>query len=553
MAGAGVQAHADVAVIGAGFGGLYAHWKLRQQGLSLIGFEAASGVGGTWWWNRYPGARCDVESLEYCYSFSPELLDEWRWSERFATQPEILRYIEHVAERFDLTRDIRFDTRVAAMTFDDQADRWLLETEAGERFSARFVVTAVGCLSAHNMPDIPGIDSFAGRWVRTSAWPHEGVDLRGKRVGIIGTGSTGIQAIPEIAQHAAQLTVFQRTPNFSVPAGNGPIDPEHEAEVRADYPAWCRQIRDTRAGFHLTPKADLMPPTWSPDGSILAASEAEREAVLETMWQRGGLGFTGPYADVLVDMEANRVAADFVHRKIHEIVKDAGVAEKLCPKDHPYGTKRPCIDTDYFATYNRPNVALVDIREDPIVCMTPAGLKTEKAEYPLDLLIFATGFDGVTGPLLRLGVTGSGGKRLAGEWADGPRTYLGLMVSGFPNLFTVTGPASPSVLTNMVSAIEQHVDWIAACIAHIDASGCTRIDADPAAEEAWNAEADALAEKSLYRVANSWYMGANIPGKPRRMLAYLGGLDTYTRRCDEVARDGYRGFKLHRAVAEAKA
>ncbi|MGE3691564.1 MAG: flavin-containing monooxygenase [Novosphingobium sp.] len=534
----------DVAIIGAGFAGLYAHWKLRQQGLSLIGFEAASGVGGTWWWNRYPGARCDVESLEYCYGFSPELLEEWQWSERYATQPEILSYAEHVAARFDLTRDIRFNTRIAAMRFDDAGNFWELETEAGERFQAQFVVTAVGCLSVPNKPGIAGFDSFAGEVYFTAAWPHEGVDLSGKRVGVIGTGSSGIQSIPLIAEQAAQLTVFQRTPNFSVPAHNGPIDPAHEAEVRADYPGWCRKIRNSYAGFGLMPPIERMPATWSPGRSVLEASEEEREAAFEASWAKGGLGFAAPYVDVSKDLKANAIAADFIHRKIRSIVKDPVVADKLCPMTYPYGTKRPCVDTGYYATFNRDNVTLVDISQAPIAGIMPHGLRTTEAEYPFDVLVFATGFDGVTGPLLRLNITGLGGRRLADEWADGPRTYLGLMVSGFPNLFTVTGPSSPSVLTNMITAIEQHVDWIATCIAHLRASGCDRIDADREAEEAWNAEANALADQSFYGLANSWYMGANIPGKPRRMLAYLGGLDTYAARCEDVARDGYRGFIL---------
>ncbi len=534
----------DVAVIGAGFGGLYAHWKLRQQGLKLIGFEAASGVGGTWWWNRYPGARCDVESLEYCYGFSPELLEEWQWSERYATQPEILRYAEHVAERFDLTRDIRFNTRIAAMRFDEAANCWELETEGGECFRVQFVVTAVGCLSAPNKPDIAGFDSFGGDVHFTAAWPHDGVDLTGKRVGVIGTGSSGIQSIPVIAEHAAELTVFQRTPNFSVPAHNGPIDPAHEAEVRADYPGWCRKIRNSYAGFGLMAPIDQMPATWSLGRSVLEASEEEREAAFEVSWARGGLGFSSPYVDISKNLKANAIAADFIHRKICSIVTDPQVADKLCPTTYPYGTKRPCVDTDYYATFNRGNVSLVDISETPIVAITPGGLRTTEADYPLDVLVFATGFDGVTGPVLRLNITGLGGMRLVDEWTNGPRTYLGLMVSGFPNLFTVTGPASPSVLTNMITAIEQHVDWIADCIAHARKRGCNRIDADRAAEEAWNAEVNAMAEHTLYPLANSWYMGANIPGKPRRMLAYLGGLDTYAQRCEDIARDNYRGFNL---------
>lgn len=539
----------DAVIIGAGFAGLYAHHRLRRLGIRIRGFEAAPDVGGTWFWNGYPGARCDVESLDYAYSFSPELLDDWIWSERFATQPEILRYINHVTDRFDLRRDIDFDTTVVSGSFDEAANRWSLETSAGQRISTRFVVTAVGCLSARILPDFPGLEEFRGRLVQTSAWPREGVDLKGKRVGVVGTGSSGIQAIPRIAEQAAHLTVFQRTPNFSLPAKNGPIDPQLEESARADYPDYCQRNKATPAGYQVHLPAE-MPAGWLPGRSALAASDAEREAVLETLWSFGGTGFTSAYTDFTTDIDANHIAADFVHRKIRQIVKDPAVAEKLCPTDHPFATKRLCLDTDYYATFNRPNVTLVDIRATPIERVTPTGLRTSEQEYPLDLLVFATGFDAVTGPLLRLNLTGAGGARLEEEWAQGPRSYFGLMIARFPNLFTVTGPGSPSVLTNMMPSVEQHVDWIAECLEHLHEQGLDGIEADPEAQEGWAAEVQAAASHSLFLKAKSWYMGANVEGKPRTILPYMGGFSNYADRCADVARAGYRGFRLSRQNAE---
>ncbi len=540
----------DAVIVGAGLGGLYAHYKLRQLGLSLRGFETAPEVGGTWWWNGYPGARCDVESLEYCYSFSDDLLEQWQWSERFATQPEILRYANHVADRFDLRRDIEFDTAIVSGAFDEASNCWTLETSNGERVTTRFLITAVGCLSARILPDVPGLEDYEGRWVQTSNWPKQGVDLAGKRVAVIGTGSSGIQAIPEIARQAAHLTVFQRTPNFSLPAKNGPVDPGHEAKIRADYPAYSRGLKQTPAGFQVHFPED-MPTGWEPGHSILTADPAEREAVLEAAWKRGGVGFTGGYTDVTRDIDANAVAVDFVHRKIRQIVKDPVVAEKLCPTDHPFATKRLCLDSDYYATYNRENVELVDIRATPIERITPAGIRTSEQEYPCDVLVFATGFDAVTGPLTRLNLTGRGGARLDELWAGGPRTYLGLMIAGFPNLFTVTGPGSPSVFTNMIPTIEQHVDWIADCLGHLTGRGIERIEAEVEAQDSWGAEVNEAAAQTLYPRANSWYMGANIEGKPRMILAYMGGLNTYGERCTQIAREGYPGFRLSGANVTA--
>jgi cyclohexanone monooxygenase len=525
----------DVIVVGAGLGGLYAHHKLRKLGFSVQGFEAGTAVGGTWYWNRYPGARCDVESLDYTYSFDPDLLHEWAWSERYATQPEILRYIDHVADRFDLRRDVVFGARVIAATFDEAANAWTVETDRGHRVTAKFLLTTVGCLSTPKAPDFPGLEDFAGRWVQTSAWPHQPVEIAGQRVAVIGTGSSGIQTIPVLAEHAARLTVFQRTPNFSLPAKNGPIDPAYEAKIRADYVEHCRRNFTTKAGVQ---------PKVSTGKSALEVSDAERSAAYETAWNRGGGGLTGMFKDVMTDIAANDTAAEFVRGKIREIVKDPVTAERLSPRDHPFATKRICLDSDYFATFNRPSVELVDIRATPIERITRDGVKTSEKEYPVDLLVFATGFDAVTGPLLAMNIQGVGGVKLAEVWDQGPRTFLGLTIAGFPNLFTVNGPGSPSVLANMIPTIEQHVDWIAGCMAHMRASGLDRIDADPQAQDDWAVEVRKAADGTLYPRAKSWYLGDNVDNKPRVFLAYVGGFADYIARCEEIAAAGYRGFRL---------
>ena len=449
----------DVVVIGAGFAGLYAHYKLRELGLKAFGFEAAAEIGGTWYWNRYPGARCDVESLDYSYSFSPDVLDEWQWSERFATQPEILQYVNFVADKYDLRRDYAFETKVIAADFDEAANQWVVRTDRGDEVRCRYLLSAVGGLSLPKAPEIDGLDDFEGRWVQTGCWPHEPVDVTGKRVAVIGTGSSGIQCIPLLAEQAAQLTVFQRTPNFSVPAHNGQIDPAYEAEVRADYVAHHKRNRFTKGG---------VPQRINTGVSAMSVSEEERQAKFEQAWGFGTFALQSVFNDTSSNPESNAAAAAFVHDKICGIVKDPEVAEKLLPKTFPFGTKRLCLDTGYYATFNRDNVSLVDIRETPIERITKAGIKTTDAEYPFDLIVFATGFDAVTGPLFALNLTGVGGVTLKEAWKDGPQSYLGLMVSGFPNLFTVNGPSSPSALTNMLQAIEHHVDWIVDCIAFAD-------------------------------------------------------------------------------------
>ncbi len=526
----------DALIVGAGFAGLYQLHVLRDKlGLNVRVLEAADGVGGTWYWNRYPGARCDSESFYYSYSFSSELEQEWEWTERYPAQPEILRYLEHVADRFDLKRDIQLGTRVTAARFDGARNRWLVKTDTGERFDAGFLITAVGCLSTANMPRIAGAESFTGEIYHTGLWPHGGVDFTGKRVGQIGTGSTGIQAIPVIADTAEHLTVFQRTPNYSVPARNAPLSAEERRAVKADYAAIRAKSRST-PGAH--------PWDNAPD-SALDSDEAARFARYEAAWQKGGLRFRSTFSDVLTSPEANQTAADFIRAKIGQIVHDPAIAEKLTPRDHPFAAKRPPIDSGYFETFNRDNVTLVDLRATPIDSIVPAGVRTsDGTTYDLDILIFATGFDAMTGPLLALGIEGEHGT-LKDAWEAGPVSYLGLQIPGFPNLFTITGPGSPSVLTNMPTAIEQHADWIGACIGHMHDVGATRIETGPAETESWRTEVTRAAEATLLPMASSsWYLGANIPGKPRVFMPYAGGLAHYAAICREVAEEGYRGFTL---------
>ncbi|MGQ0804510.1 MAG: flavin-containing monooxygenase, partial [Actinomycetota bacterium] len=496
----------------------------------------------TWWWNRYPGARCDVESMDYCYSFSPELEQEWAWTERYASQPEILRYADHVADRFDLRRDIQFETRVTAATWDEATQRWHVDTDRGDRVSARFCIMATGCLSAAKEPEVDGIDTFRGQTFHTGRWPHEEVDFTSLRVGVIGTGSSGIQSIPQIAEQAAHLTVFQRTPNFSMPAKNGPLDPESVEARKARYREHRQAMRESRAGV-------VVP---MPEHAALELDDDARQVRYEAAWETGTLyGMVAAFNDLLIDRDANETAAEFVRARIHDIVDDPDVAERLSPRNHPFGTKRPCLDSGYYATYNRDNVTLVDVRSNPIVEITPTGVRTTTDEYALDAIVFATGFDAMTGPLLGPDITGVGGVALRDKWAAGPRTYLGIATAGFPNLFTITGPGSPSVLVNMAVAIEQHVDWVADCIAYLRERGLASIDATVDAEDGWVDHVNDVASRTLFPVANSWYMGANVPGKPRVFMPYIGGLPLYTETCNDVAANDYRGFTLTPATAPA--
>jgi cyclohexanone monooxygenase len=522
----------DAVVIGAGFAGLYMLYRLRQLGLRTRVFEAGDGVGGTWYWNRYPGARCDVESMQYSYSFSDELQQEWLWSERYPRQDEILKYINHVADRFGLRNDIQLQTRVTSARYDASRQRWTVGTDRGDQVDARFVISAGGCLSAARVPDVPGLADFKGQWYHTGNWPHEPVDFGGKRVAVIGTGSSGIQIIPAIARQARELVVFQRTPNFSIPAWNRPLPVEQQQAWKAKYPEYREKARNTRSGI-LYQYSDRS--TWD-------VSEAERQQEYERRWAVGGANFTHAFNDIFKDRAANESAAQFVRNKIRATVKDPKVAAMLTPTDHAIGTKRICVDTDYYQTFNLPHVRLADLRAAPIEAITAGGIRTREASYELDAIVFATGYDAVTGALDRIDIRGKGGQSLKEKWSHGPRTYLGLMAAGFPNFFMITGPGSPSILTNVVVAIEQHVDWIARCLARMQSRGLQVAEPQPAAEEHWVGHVNEVASGTLFPTTNSWYMGANIPGKPRVFLPYVGGFATYTQICEEIVAQDYKGF-----------
>ena len=525
----------DVVVIGAGFSGLYALHHLRGMGLSVRVYEGAPQLGGTWWYNRYPGARVDGPSSPlYCYMFSDELVKEWDWKETQAAQPEVLSYLEFAADRLDLRRDIRFDTWVEGARYDEATQRWTLETSTGVRASAKFLVCAVGALAVPNKPDIPGIDDFAGECFHTGNWPQEPVSFAGKRVGVIGTGSSGIQSIPEIAKEAAHVTVFQRTPQYSVPARNRPLTPEEVALVRENWGA----IRG--ALVTVAPGAKLLP--FQGNGrSAHDETPEQRHALYEELWEAGALGFVfNNYADLLLDEEINREASEFLRGKIREVVRDPETADKLMP-DHFYATKRPILDDGYFEAYNRDNVTLVDLREDPIEKITPEGVHTAAGEHALDMLVLATGFDAITGSMLRLDPEGRGGVRLRDKWSDRFHNYLGLAISDFPNLFMIHGPGSPGVLYAMPLGAELETAWIGNCLRHLRDQGLGAVEPTPAAEERWQQEVTEVADGTLYPRTDSWYTGANIAGKPRQFCVYVGG-PTYFQRIAEIADKGYEGF-----------
>jgi cyclohexanone monooxygenase len=524
----------DAIIVGAGISGLHLLHRLREIGLSALVIDQASGVGGTWFWNRYPGARCDIESMTYSYSWSHELEQEWTWSERYAGQAEILAYLEHVADRFDLRRDLLLGTRVVEAILEQPGDRWSVATDDGARFSAAFLIMATGCLSVPRIPDIPGSERFAGEMHHTGLWPLEGVDIAGKRVGVIGTGSSAVQAIPIIAAEAAQLTVFQRTANFSVPAWNGPLDAETIRQRKARYDVFRARARTTTAGNPWNARAQ----------SVWDATPEERAREFEASYAVGGFCLHAAYNDLFSDAAANELVCEFIRGKIRERVHDPDVAELLCPYDHPLGTKRMCVDSDYFETYNRANVRLVSIRDRPIDEFTEHGLRVGDEQFAFDTIVLGTGFDAITGALLAIDLRGRGGLSLREKWAEGPRTALGLTVEGFPNLFTVTGPSSPSVLSNMMVSIEQHVDWIVRCIAYLREHGIASIEPSAAQEDAWMEHHRAVGDASLYPRAKSWYMGANIPGKPRVLLPYVGGVGAYREICEAVAERRYEGFLL---------
>jgi len=532
---------ADVIVVGAGMSGLYALKVLRDRGLSAIVLEKAPGVGGTWYWNRYPGARCDIPSLEYSFGFDPELEQEWEWTEHFASQPEIERYLNHLADRYDLRRDIRLSCGVTAATFDEDTDTWVFDTDTGERLRSRFVIMATGGLSAPNRPDWPGMDTFEGVIVQTSLWPEEGVELEGKRIGIVGTGSSGVQAIPELAKVAEHLTVFQRTAAFTWPSQNQPLTEAEQAEIKAKY----RQLRQEQyasfSGTAGTTGAVIFAfPT--DDRKIKESTPEEREAALEEL----GFSACRIWSDTATDLDANEMAVELFREQLRRTIKDPDLADSLSPRGYPLGCKRPVLDAGYFETFNRDNVSLVDLQKDAIVEVTPTGVRTAKGFVELDVLVLATGFDAMTGALTRIDVRGRNGRLLRDDWADGPHTYLGIGTEGYPNLFICVGPGSPGVLATYPPQIELQVGWISEFVQYLVDHGLTRVDVDAQAQEEWGEHVNEVAQGTMFTAAscNSWYLGANIEGKPRVFLPYVGGLPAYMDRCNDIAAHGYEGFVL---------
>jgi cyclohexanone monooxygenase len=528
------RAKYDVVIVGAGFAGMYMLHLAKKQGFSAVVLEAASGVGGTWYWNRYPGARCDVESMQYSYSFSEELQQAWSWTEKYASQPEILEYANYVAEKFDLLTDIQLNRRVKRMSFRSDLKDWSVETDNGDIYESQYCVMATGCLSAAQVPDIPGLAEFDGLVLHTGKWPHEAIDFHGKRVGVIGTGSSGIQVIPELARQAKELVVFQRTPNFSIPARNALMSDEYSQSWKSDYSNRRAQARTKPAGI----LADFG------SKSALDVSSHERECEFERRWASGGTNFMAAFPDLQKDLDANETAASFVRMKIKEVVKDPLLAEQLTPDDHPIGSKRICADNGYFETFNRDNVRLVNLRSRSLERILPVGVKTDDETIELDALVLATGFDALTGALSKIEIIGREGQTLQGTWKDGPKTLLGLMTAGFPNMFIVTGPGSPSVMTNVIVAIEDNVEWIANCMVRMRLADKVTIEATEEAERDWMGEVQEAAAGTLYSKAKSWYLGMNVPGKPPVFLPYVGGLPKYQRRCEVVASDGYPGFSI---------
>ncbi|MFT5012632.1 MAG: cation diffusion facilitator CzcD-associated flavoprotein CzcO [Patiriisocius sp.] len=527
----------DVAVVGAGFAGMYMLHKLRGEGLTVQAFERGDGVGGTWYWNRYPGARCDIESVEYSYQFDDELQQEWEWNERYAPQPEILQYANHVADRFDLRPHIQFETIVVSAVFNESTCRWLVTTDKGEQYSAQWCVMATGCLSSTNLPDFEGLSDFKGDWYHTGLWPKEGVDFSGKRVAVIGTGSSAIQSIPVMAEQAETLTVFQRTANFSIPAHNGELSPKFVEQIKGDYKHFRKINSETYGGFG---------GRWNRyQDSIMDADDAKRQTRFDETWALGGFHFTSAFADIGASDENNKIAADYVRDKIRSLVDDAETAELLCP-DQVIGCKRLCVDTGYFETFNRDSVTLVNVKDHPIEKITENGLVTNSQEYEFDIIVFATGFDAMTGSLLSINIQGREGQSLQEKWAAGPRTYLGLQIHGFPNMFTISGPGSPSVLTNMIVSIEQHVNWINRCINHVRFNDMNYMEAMLDAEDAWVAHNNSISELTLFPQCNSWYLGANVPGKPRVFMPYVAGFPAYTEKCEDVVVRGYEGFSMQK-------
>lgn len=524
----------DALIVGAGFAGLYALHRLRSDGLRCRVIEAADGVGGTWYWNRYPGARCDIESMQYSYQFSEELQADWDWSERYASQPELLAYIEHVTDRFGLRGDIEFSTQVESAAFVEASGRWQVRTDRGTEFDAQFLVLGVGCLSTTHTPQFEGMSDFGGRVLHTGRWPHDGVDFAGQRVGVIGTGSSAIQSIPLIAEEAERLVVFQRTPNYVVPARNRPLSDQDRNEIRRDYRGFRRRAKQRPSAFLFPFHTD----------SALEVSAADRRQRYDEQWEIGGLPFLGAFGDLLTSKAANDTVVEYWQAKVREVVDDPEVAERLIPKGDIFGCKRLCAGTNYYETYNRANVRLVDCSATGITRFTPEGLEAAGESFELDVVVCATGFDAMTGSVTRLDLRGKGGQRIQDKWSAGPLNYLGLAVAGFPNMFYLAGPGSPSVFATMVTGIEHQVDWLADCLRWMRQQGWATIEATPPAESAWVGEVNDVASKTLRSTCNSWYLGSNIPGKPRVFMPYIGGFPTYVEICDTVASTGYEGFAV---------
>ena len=537
MVNSGKPADFDAVVIGAGFAGLGMLRRLRDDlGMSVQVYETGSGVGGTWYWNRYPGARCDSESYIYCFTFSKELLQDWDWSGKYPEQPEIMSYLNHVADRFDLRRNIQFSTRVTSARFLEDTNQWEVETDQGDRVTAQFLITGIGCISAGNVPHIKGLESFQGEWHHTGSWPHEKVDFAGKRVAVIGTGSSGVQSIPVIAAQAGHLTVFQRTPQYTIPARHGTVDRKFlEEEVKPNYDEIIERLKWSGGGE----------PVDADERSALEVTAEERLEFFEAGWAQGGNRFLGgSFKDISTDRRANDTMAEFVRSKIREIVKDPETAEKLMPTDHPFGSKRALIDTNYFDTYNRENVELVDIRHSPIQEITPKGIRTEDEEFEFDMIVFATGFDTMTGNFFKMDIRGRNDLALKDYWFEGPKTYLGVQSAGFPNMFMITGPGSPSVLSNMPVSIEQHIEWISNFMQYMREHDIGVVEPNVDAQMIWESQVREAVEPTMYNLVNSWYFGANIPGKPHVFTPYAGGVGTYRKKCNEIAANGYEGFVL---------
>jgi cyclohexanone monooxygenase len=524
----------DAVVVGAGFAGLYQVHRLVKAGYRVRAFEKAPAVGGTWYWNRYPGARCDIESITYSYSFDADLQREWKWSQRYSEQPEILRYLEHVADRFDLRRHFDFQTTVESAHFDEASARWTVRTSSGETLSAQFLIMATGCLSRPLEPKFPGLDRFRGSTLMTSRWPHAGVDFSGQKVGIVGTGSSSIQATPIIARQAQHLFVFQRTPQFAIPAWNRPLSDEEMRQAQAHYEDLRKLERQSLAGVPYEPV----------DHGAKVADPAALQKQLEFAWARGGYLMLAAYPDLVTDLESNKIVSDWVKDKIRARIKDPQVAEKLMPQ-YPLGAKRLCVDTEYFEAFNRDNVTLVDLRESGIDTFTPAGIRLKNGqEIGLDVVIFATGFDAMTGALLSVDIRGRSGVTLREKWKNGTRNYLGVSVSGFPNFFTITGPGGPSVLFNMPGSIEQNVDFVSDAIEHLRRTGGRVIEACAREEKAWTRHVDWIAQQTIYTKVKSWYTGQNVEGKPAGFMPYAGGGPMYFEFARQVVESGYRGFAL---------